>query len=380
MASNNPQPNRNHFWTVGILVAVVAGLCGVIALLLLRGGSEAQKEKAASPVAAPREDAYLNELRADLEYLRNNMQAYLENAAELESDPAAADGRTEASGEKDDADADLAAAQKRLDDAKAQYNAILADYNAAAKQIEDSTPAYEEGKARLAQIEPLMPYVTAYVNFQNGVTDSLPGFGSTLFHNAQAWFAAVVLPMAANTGVDLPDNVEDMPAAVQQIVAESKAQMASYEEDLQMLEEDKTKLEEARAQLEQAQLEYDNAAKQKDDAAKPPEGKKDPDVDLADGEKPLALAGYEQKEDEMVRAILKLIATPEVANLLTKDAYLGSSFNPDAPEASLWQKDENGNYIAVNEHKLIDLDACEKVIDAAQEYVDSCEGEGSPWD
>ena len=124
MASNNPQPNRNHFWTVGILVAVVAGLCGVIALLLLRGGSEAQKEKEASPVAAPREDAYLNELRADLEYLRNNMQAYLENAAELESDPAAADGRTEASGEKDDADADLAAAQKRLDDAKAQYNAI----------------------------------------------------------------------------------------------------------------------------------------------------------------------------------------------------------------------------------------------------------------
>ena len=75
MASNYPQPNRNHFWTVGILVAVIAGLCGVIALLLLRGGKEAP---------TPREDAYLNELRADIDALREEMPTYLISVPDYE--------------------------------------------------------------------------------------------------------------------------------------------------------------------------------------------------------------------------------------------------------------------------------------------------------
>ena len=219
MASNYPQPNRNHFWTVGILVAVIAGLCGVIALLLLRGGSEAQKEKEASPVAATREDAYLNELRADIDALREEMPTYL-----------------------------------------------------------ISVPDYVKG-------------IYALEN------------GKLLYGNAQ-----------------------DEPYVIN---ADGTGARPSAEEA------------------------FDS----------------------------IRLAQFEADEDALVGKILKLIETPEVAELLSGDSYFGTSFQPDHPDAILWLRYPSGHYFTVNQnHKLIELNACEKVIDAAQEYVDSYEGEGSPWD
>ena len=73
------------------------------------------------------------------------------------------------------------------------------------KQIEDNTAAYNEGKATLAKIEPLMPYVDQYVKFRNGTISNLAGFSS-----AQAWFVSVVRPIAASKGLVIPDDVTDL--------------------------------------------------------------------------------------------------------------------------------------------------------------------------
>ena len=241
MASNYPQPNRKHFWTVGILVAVVAGLCGVIALLLLRGGKEApkaEKEPAATPtpLTAPWwDDAYLNEMHSDIVMLDENMTAYIEGVPEYEA----------------------------------------------------GVIVLEDGK----------------------------------------------LPPVSNA----PDENND---AAQ--LSEGAAKLAEGEQ----------KLADGRAELS--------------DGAKHPQ----------DNE--AVLKQYEASEDEMVCAILELIATPDFAEMLSEERYLGEGYDVNDPEASLWQKDENGNFIILNGHKLIDLDACAAVIRAAQDYLDAYEGEGSP--
>ena len=100
------------------------------------------------------------------------------------------------------------------------------------KQIEDNTAAYNEGKATLAKIEPLMPYVDQYVKFRNATISNLAGFSS-----AQAWFVSVVRPIAASKGLVIPDDVTDLPAYVQQMVVDGKAQLKQYEDGLAQLAE-----------------------------------------------------------------------------------------------------------------------------------------------
>ena len=301
----------------------------------------------------------------------------------------------------------LAAGKQTLDAGEAEYAAGLKEYNEGVAMIEANTQAYNEGKAKLAQIEPLMPYVNAYVNFRNGVVDSLPGFGQTMFYNAQAWFAQIVLPLASSLGLSLPSNVTDLPAAVQQMVAEGKAQLKQYEDGLKQLEEGKAKLEAGRAALDQGHIDYKNGqAALADGAAQLRAGEAqlaDGKAQLADGEKQLAegadqLAQFEGGEDALIHGALQLIAQPayrtgdvgaiptqdsdtkgkavcpSVAEMLAEDKYLGSSFDPNDPEASLWQKDENGNFIVLHDHKLIDLDAIEKVAKAGQEYIEVRQG------
>ena len=132
MASNYPQPNRNHFWTVGILVAVIAGLCGVIALLLLRGGKEApkaEKEPAATPtpLTAPWwDDAYLRNLSDELLILEDNMQAYLEGVPEFGYDTV------------------------QLEDGKLQLAGNVPDENNDAAQLSEGAAKLAEGEQKLA--------------------------------------------------------------------------------------------------------------------------------------------------------------------------------------------------------------------------------------
>ena len=162
----------------------------------------------------PEDPNWNTSLRGGVDALRENMNAYLEGVPEYEAGLIQLeDGKLQlAAGQlelnKGYADyaagqQQLAAGKQQLDAGEAEYAAGLKEYNEGVALIEANTERYNEGKAKLAQIEPLMPYVNAYVNFRNGVVDSLPGFGQTMFHNAQAWFAAVVAPLAANLGLSL---------------------------------------------------------------------------------------------------------------------------------------------------------------------------------
>ena len=301
----------------------------------------------------------------------------------------------------------LAEGKQTLDNGEAQYAAALKQYNDGVALIEANTDAYNEGKAKLAQIEPLMPYVNAYVNFRNGVVDSLPGFGQQIFHNAQAWFAQIVAPLAASLGLSLPGDVTDLPAAVQQMVADGKAQLKEYEDGLAMLQAAEPQLKAARAQLDQGHIDYKNGqAALADGAAQLRNGENElaaGKAKLADGEKQLAdgadkLAQFEAGEDALIAGAMQLInqpayrtgdvgavqfqdsdskgkaVCPSVAEMLTEDKFLGESFDINNPEASLWQKDENGNFIVLHDHKLIDLDAVEKVAKAGQEYIEVRQG------
>ena len=63
--------------------------------------------------------------------------------------------------------------------------------------IDANTDAYNEGKALLAKIEPLMPLLNTYVKFRDGSIAKLPGFDS-----AQAWFVGKVAPIAFSAPTD----------------------------------------------------------------------------------------------------------------------------------------------------------------------------------
>ena len=65
--------------------------------------------------------------------------------------------------------------------------------------IDANTDAYNEGKALLAKIEPLMPLLNTYVKFRDGSIAKLPGFDS-----AQAWFVGKVAPIAERLGLSIP--------------------------------------------------------------------------------------------------------------------------------------------------------------------------------
>ena len=97
--------------------------------------------------------------------------------------------------------------------------------------IDENTDAYNEGKALLSKIEPLMPLLNTYVKFRDGSIAKLPGFDS-----AQAWFAGKVAPLAERMGLTIPADVTDFPVYVQNMVAEGQAMLKQYEDGLAELE------------------------------------------------------------------------------------------------------------------------------------------------
>ena len=92
------------------------------------------------------------------------------------------------------------------------------------------------------------------------------------------------------------------------------------------------------------------------------------------------LTRFEADEDALIDDLMTLIETPEVAQLLQDERYFGDSFDDKHPEASLWLRLSDGQEYYVNQtHMLIDLNACQTVLDAAEEYANTYEGDGSPW-
>ena len=232
------------------------------------------------------------------------------------------------------------AGKKQLEEGKAAYAA-------GKKQIEDNTAAYNEGKATLAKIEPLMPYVDQYVKFRNGTISNLAGFAT-----AQAWFVSVVRPIAANLGLNIPDNVTDLPAYVQQMVADGKAQLKQYEDGLaQLAEAEKTiaageaQLKDAEKQLAQGEVDLAAGGNKLADGKKQLNTFEDGCAQVAAGcELLLSQPAYMNDEGNGDKKMC-----PSVADIL-KERY-GDNF-------SIWELDDNGEIRVVNGCQYLNLENC----------------------
>lgn len=212
---------------------------------------------------------------------------------------------------------------QQLKDNEATYVDGCVQYVDGKQQIADNTQAYNEGKETLGKIEPLMPLIDTYQDLRNGTIAKIPGF-----ETAQAWFAAMVKPLGAELGLELPDDVKDLPAYIDDMVADGKAQLKMYEDGL-------VQLAEAEPQLAM----------------------------FADGEAQLA-AGMNQLQDSMTAGVTRSgkQVTPSLGEMLGVEE--GTYFD-------IYQRDENGNTkkSAVGV-ELLDLDACSKICDTAEEYLD----------
>lgn len=216
----------------------------------------------------------------------------------------------------------------QLKENEATYIDGCVQYMDGKQLIADNTQAYNEGKETLATIEPLMPYIDTYQELRNGTIAKIPGFDT-----AQAWFAAIVKPVGAQLGLELPDDVTDLPAYIDTMVADGKAQLKQYEDG-------QVQLVEADGLLSQ----------------------------FEDGEKQLA-AGMVQLQDSMTAGVTR--SGKQVTPSLTE--MLGEDFD-------FYQRDDNGNIKkSARGLELLDLDKCIEECDAATEYLaisgDDTEGE-----
>lgn len=236
--------------------------------------------------------------------------------------------------------------QATLSDGYSQYYAGKKTLEEGKAMLAANTQAYNEGKETLSKIEPLMPLVDAYVSFRDKSVSSIQGFT-----DAQAWFASKVRPLAANLGLEVPDDVVDFPAYIQTMVTEGKASIKLYEDSQQQLIDGEKKLKEAAAQLADGEAQL-----------------KDADAQLKDGDATLAM--FESGEAQLAAGLEQLLAG--MTEVYTRDgkevvtslkALLGDDF-------SYWAKDEKGEIIVERGCQFLDFDACNKLLDEAEHYLE----------
>ena len=266
------------------------------------------------------------------------------------------------------------AGKKALEEGKKAYaegvkalEAGKKEYEAGKKKIAENTQAYNEGKEKLAKIEPLMPYLNQYVQFRDGTIAKLPGFDS-----AQAWFVKTVRPIAANLGITIPDDVTDFPAFMNKMVADGKAQLKEYEDGVAKLAEAEKTIAAGEKKLAAAEKEIAAGEKKLADAEK----------QLAAGEKKLAagknelangdkkLKVYEGGQEQLAAGMQQLL--DEMVPCTTRS---GKQTVPGLKELlgddfSIWVLDDNGEVKVERGCQFVDLDACTKLCDEAEHYLE----------
>lgn len=300
----------------------------------------------------------------------------------------------------DEGVAQLAAAKKQLEEGQAAYDAGVAQLEAGKQAyaegqatIEANTDAYNEGKATLAKIEPLMPYVNQYVSWRDGTIANLPGFST-----AQAWFVAVVRPIASQMGVTLPSDVTDFPAYIQNMVAEGQAQLKAYEDGVAQLAEAEQTIAEGEATLAAAKEQLDAGyAAYAEGEAQLAEGKATLDAgyaayaegeqDYADGKAQLEqgaqdladgkaqLAEFEDGAAQVAAGMETLLALPEYRNDEGEgDTVVCPSVRTICEERlgedfSYWELDDNGEILVLNDCQYLNLENCKAIAQAARDYI-----------
>lgn len=252
------------------------------------------------------------------------------------------------------------AGKQKLEEGKKALAEGKAQYEAGKQQIADNTQAYNEGKEKLAKIEPLLPYLNQYKDFRDGTIAKLPGFST-----AQAWFVAMVRPLGAQLGLEIPADVTDFPAFVNQMVADGKAQLKQYEDGLAQL---------AEAEKQIAAGEAEIAAGEK--ALKDAEGQ------LAQGERDLAAGGAQLADGDaqlsvyeggqaQLAAGMELLREEMVACVSRDGRQTVPSLNELLGEGfSIWVLNDDGSVKQERGAQFVDLENCALLCDKGEEYLD----------
>lgn len=272
--------------------------------------------------------AGLEQAREGIELLGENELTYIDGVAAFE------DGQVA-----------LVDGQKQLESGAAALHAGEAAVAEGQAQIDANTQAYNEGKAQLAKIQPLMPYLNMYVTFRNNNLTGIAGFS-----DAQSWFNSVVIPIANNNGLEVPPNVEDFPAYIQGMVADGEAQIKQYEDGLAALNAGKSDLASGYA---------DYAAGQQE---------------LEDGKKQLEEGDMQLKEYEEGQAALADGMNQLLEGMTTSQTRSGKQTVPSLAEMlgedwSVYKLDENGKPVQYRGCDFVDIDACSTLCDTAEEYM-----------
>lgn len=275
-----------------------------------------------------------------------------------------------------DGEVQLADGKKQLKDGEAQLAQGYKDYAAGQKQLADgqkqidaNTAAYKEGKATLAKIEPIIPYLNQYIAFRDGTIAKLPGF-----ETAQEWFMSVVRPLMKKLGLfDIPKDVKDLPKYVTDMVKDGKAQLKQYEDGLKQLAEGKKALAAGKKQLQDGEAQLADGRKQV------AQGEKDLAKgydDYADGQKQLkeGRAQLKQFEDGMGQLQDGLDEVLAQKHYIRKDGtvVVASPADKLGKDFDYVKYNKDGSKIEMlDETKTyVDLDQATQVRDALATYVD----------
>lgn len=185
-------------------------------------------------------------------------------------------GVVETSGSAEQSLEDLKAAAEQ---AKQDYSAALAAYDASVDQVEQNSMGYDEAKASLEKLKPFVDYAASYEAYLAGTAETLPGMepkaepepeasdapeateqpeqpADTQPTDAQTWYDTVVFPAATNAGIGLPPAVEGFQSAVQALTADPTAKVEAYENALKASKDAEQKLADTNAKLESTAKAY----------------------------------------------------------------------------------------------------------------------------
>lgn len=359
--------NKTTHKLVSILLAL-ASIFGIIAGGLgIRDGLAVKDELTSGegdPVAQLTDG--ISQLKENEKAYKDGVIQYKDGLVQLE------DGAAQLA----DGEVQLADGKKQLKDGEAQLAQGYKDYAAGQKQLADgqkqidaNTAAYKEGKATLAKIEPIVPYLNQYIAFRDGTIAKLPGF-----ETAQEWFMAVVRPLMKKLGLfDIPKDVRDLPKYVIDMVKDGKAQLKQYEDGLKQLAEGKKALAAGKKQLQDGEAQLADGRKQvaqgEKDLAKGYSDYEDGQKQLKDGRKQLKMfedgMGQLQAGLDEVLAQKHYIRKDGTVVVASPADKLGKDFdyvkyNKDGSKIEMLDKTKT----------YIDLDQATQVRDTLATYVD----------
>lgn len=359
--------NKTTHKLVSILLAL-ASIFGIIAGGLGIRDGLAVKDELTSGEGDP-----VAQLTDGISQLKENEKAYTDGVIQYK------DGLVQledGAAQLADGEVQLADGKKQLKDGEAQLAQGYKDYAAGQKQLADgqkqidaNTAAYKEGKATLAKIEPIIPYLNQYIAFRDGTIAKLPGF-----ETAQEWFMAVVRPLMKKLGLfDIPKDVRDLPKYVIDMVKDGKAQLKQYEDGLKQLAEGKKALAAGKKQLQDGEAQLADGRKQvaqgEKDLAKGYSDYEDGQKQLKDGRKQLKMfedgMGQLQAGLDEVLAQKHYIRKDGTVVVASPADKLGKDFdyvkyNKDGSKIEMLDKTKT----------YIDLDQATQVRDTLATYVD----------